>query len=209
MMTHLGALAALALAAAGAAQAAPASTTVDQLMIQDLMARYEWALDSADAKGYAVRATIQKEFETLSQTFAASFPSGTPPKIQHILSNLVVEQHGDTAEARSFWTETWNPTGKAMGIRAAGQARRQMVVRPARDLQRLPPDAGAHPTLTPANPLPQGERVTRSPSWTDYWSNMMTLRAISPRFISSKASLTCSSLMRREIISSSFSCPDM
>ena len=43
----------------------------------------------------------------------------------------------------------------------------------------------------------------------DQLSNTITERASSPRFNSSKASFTCSSLMRREIISSSFSLPDM
>ncbi len=146
MTKHIGALAALALMAVGAAQAAPApaSTTADQLAIQDVMARYEWALDGADAKGYAAlfaddgvlvfggnqrkgHAAIQTEIETLSKTFAKSFPSGQPPKIQHILSNLVVVQHGDTAEAKSFWTEIWNPTGKAMGVRAAGHYEDRLV----------------------------------------------------------------------------------
>jgi NADP-dependent 3-hydroxy acid dehydrogenase YdfG len=40
-------------------------------------------------------------------------------------------------------------------------------------------------------------------------SNRITERASSPVFISSKASLICSSLIRREISSSSFSLPDM
>ena len=146
MTKRIGALAALVLVTtAGAAQAAPASTTADQLAIQDLMARYEWALDAGDAKGYAAnfavdgkmvfggtnervgRATIEKEIETLNRSFSGAFPAGVKPRIQHILSNLVIVQHGDTAEAKSFWTEIWNPTGKAMGVRAAGHYEDKLV----------------------------------------------------------------------------------
>ena len=125
---------------------APASTTADQLMIQGLMARYEWALDAGDAKAYAAlfaedgklvssigeqdgRAAIQKAIEDLVRRFAASASSGEPPKIQHVLSNLVIEQHGDTADTKSFWTEIWNPTGKAMGVRAAGHYEDKLVKR--------------------------------------------------------------------------------
>lgn len=149
MTKGIGAVAALLLMLAEHAQAAPAqgSNTADLLAIQDMMARYEWALDSADAKGYAAlfaedgrmvfggtnervgRAAIQAEIETLSRTFARAFPGGVTPKIQHILSNLVIVQHGDTAEAKSFWTEIWNPTGKSMGVRAAGHYEDRLVKR--------------------------------------------------------------------------------
>jgi uncharacterized protein (TIGR02246 family) len=146
MTTSIRMLAAVALMAAAGSQARAAGTqgtAADQLMIQDVMARYEWALDSGDAKAYAGlfaddgtlvfagnerkgRAAIQTEIETLVKTFAAS---GNAPKIQHILSNLVVEQHGDTADAKSFWTEIWNPTGKAMAVRAAGHYEDKLVKR--------------------------------------------------------------------------------
>ena len=130
---------------AAAKPAAPASAVADQLAIQQLMARYEWALDGGDARAYAAlfaddgvlvfagreqkgRAAIQAAIENLARSFSASGPAGAPPpKIQHILSNLVVEQHGDTADARSFWTEIWNPTGKAMGVRAAGHYEDRLV----------------------------------------------------------------------------------
>lgn len=136
---------ALTASVAAAQPAAPASSVADQLQIQQLMARYEWALDSGDAKAYAAlfaddgvlafaggeqkgRAAIQAAIENLAKSFSASAPAGAPPrKIQHILSNLVVDQHGDTAEARSFWTEIWNPTGKAMGVRAAGHYEDRLV----------------------------------------------------------------------------------
>jgi uncharacterized protein (TIGR02246 family) len=142
------ATAALVLAWAGSGQAAaPGSTTADQLAIQDLMARYEWALDAGDAKGYAAlfaedgrmvfggvnervgRAVIQKEIESLNRSFSGAFPAGVKPRIQHILSNLVIVQHGDSAEAKSFWTEIWNPTGKAVGVRAAGHYEDKLVKR--------------------------------------------------------------------------------
>ena len=148
MIKLIGAIAAVALLSAPASQAEPAapSTTADQLMIQDLMARYEWALDSGDAKAYAAlfaedgalampggeqkgRSAIQKAIEDLVKSFSASAPGGSPPKIQHILSNLVIEQHGATAETKSFWTEIWNPTGKAMGVRAAGHYEDRLVKR--------------------------------------------------------------------------------
>lgn len=149
MFKFIGVMAALALLGGTAAQAkpaAPASTVADQLMIQDLMARYEWALDSGDAKAYAAlfaedgvlgfsggeqkgRASIQKAIEDLGKSFAASMSGGQPPKIQHILSNLVIEQHGDVADAKAFWTEIWNPTGKAMGVRAAGHYEDKLVKR--------------------------------------------------------------------------------
>lgn len=56
--------------------------------------------------------------------------------------------------------------------------------------------------------LPRGEG-SRSRRSRAYQSKTMTERASSPFFISSKPSLTCSSLIRWEIISSSFSLPDM
>jgi uncharacterized protein (TIGR02246 family) len=132
--------------AATAKPAAPVWSVTDQLQIQDLMARYEWALDSADAKAYAAlfaedgvlvggpseqkgRAAIQKAIEDLNHSFAATFPTGVPPRIQHILSNLVVEQHGDTADAKSYWTEIWNPTGKGMAVRVAGHYEDKLVRR--------------------------------------------------------------------------------
>jgi uncharacterized protein (TIGR02246 family) len=144
-LTFVMAASALLFAAAAGAAPAPAPAAADQLAIQQLMARYEWALDSGDAKAYASlfaddgvlafaggeqkgRAAIQKSIEDLVKRFSASAPTGAPPRrIQHILSNLVIEQHGDAAEAKAFWTEIWNPTGKAMGVRAAGHYEDRLV----------------------------------------------------------------------------------
>ncbi len=155
----MGALAALAIATepVAAASAGPAPLSArqvqDRLAIEDLMGRYEWALDAGDARAYGAlfaedgvlasvageqkgRAAIVKMIEDLVKRFSAAVPAsgvGTsgrrPMRIQHILSNLVVDLHGDTAEARSYWTEIWNPKGPGLEVRAAGHYEDRLVRR--------------------------------------------------------------------------------
>ncbi len=165
--TVLGGAAALAVAS-GPAQAATAPATAappiaaakpapsptralaDKAAIEDLMARYEWALDAGDAKAYGAlftedaritasfgdengRAAIVKMVEDLKARMGNTRPAGAPAgvanpiRIQHILSNLVIDLHGDTAEAKSYWTEIWDPKGPTLEVRAAGHYEDSLV----------------------------------------------------------------------------------
>jgi uncharacterized protein (TIGR02246 family) len=123
-------LAALGMACAAAAQT-PAQQVLDRMLIEEVIAKYQWALDSGDADGYAAlftedgvlagaggretkgRAAIAKEIRDLSARFRATPPpAGSPArKVQHIGTNLVIELKGDTATAKSYWTEVWNLRG--------------------------------------------------------------------------------------------------
>ena len=156
-VTILAGAAALAIATPpGAAMAAKAPSSIsglqalsDRAAIEDLVGRYEWALDAGDAQAYGAlfaedgvlssgfapdqngRAAIVKLIEDLNKRFAApSTPGGKRPmRIQHILSNLVIDLHGDRADARSYWTEVWNPKGPGLEVRAAGHYEDQLVKR--------------------------------------------------------------------------------
>ena len=150
------AAAAPAAAGAPTAPAAPkaaASSTralADRLAIQDLLARYEWALDAGDPEGYGAlfaedgmitsgfanpngRAAIVKMIVDLKARMGTARPAGAPEGvanpilIQHILSNIVIDLHGDTADAKSTWTEIWNPKGPSLEVRAAGHYEDKLV----------------------------------------------------------------------------------
>ena len=129
-------------ASAAEPKAAPAASAsralADRLAIEDLMGRYEWALDAGDAQAYAAlftpdavlsssvgdqtgRPAIVKMIQGLAQRRTA--------RIQHILSNLVIDLHGDEADAKSYWTEVWNPKGPGLEVRAAGHYEDKLVRR--------------------------------------------------------------------------------
>lgn len=137
----------LGVASAAPAQPPAASYSADMFQIEDLLARYEWALDFGDHKAYVEtfaadgalaagtsevtgRDAIAKWLEDLGARTRAARPAGSvPSKIQHILSNLVVDLHGDTADAKSFWTEVWKPDGMNLTVRAAGFYEDKLVKR--------------------------------------------------------------------------------
>ena len=141
-------------ACAAADQAAPSALrqVQDRQAITDMMARYEWALDSGDAQAYGAlfaedavlvstvgnqtgRPAIVKMIEDLVKRFAAASPGPAGPngrrpmRLQHILSNLVIDLHGDTADAKSFWTEVWNPKGAGLEVRVSGHYEDKLVRR--------------------------------------------------------------------------------
>jgi hypothetical protein len=112
----------------------------DRAMIEDIMARYEFALDSGDAEAYGAlfaedgvlangrseekgRAAIVKSVKDLSARFRATAPpAGTPPrKVIHSYSNLVLEVQGDKATAKSNWVEVWNIKAGVPEVGGAGQ----------------------------------------------------------------------------------------
>ncbi len=161
----LGGVAALALASSPASAAtasapaappaakpalSPTRALADRLAIEDLLARYEWALDAGDAQGYGAlfaedgvitsnfanpngRAAIVKMIVDLKARMGTARPAGAPEGvanpilIQHILSNIVIDLHGDTADAKSTWTEIWNPKGPSLEVRAAGHYEDKLV----------------------------------------------------------------------------------
>jgi len=112
----------------------------DRAMIEDVMSRYEFALDSGDAEAYGAlftedgvlasgrseekgRAAIVKSVADLSVRFRATAPpAGTPPrKVIHSYSNLVLEVQGDKAIAKSNWVEVWNIKAGVPEVGGAGQ----------------------------------------------------------------------------------------
>jgi hypothetical protein len=153
-MTGLQRLAAMAVAVASmlCATAVPAQMSApsmqeiqDRLMIEDLMARYEWALDTGDADAYGAlftqdgvlasgatretkgRDAIAKEVRDLSARFrAAQKPNadGTPPrprKVIHSYSNVIIDVKGNEATAKSNWVEVWNIRTGSPEVGGAGE----------------------------------------------------------------------------------------
>jgi hypothetical protein len=135
-------VAALAVSLPLAAHAQPPSLHMlqDRAMIEDIMSRYEFALDSGDADTYGAlftedgvlasgrseekgRAALVKSVADLSARFrAAAPPAGTPPrKVIHSYSNLVLDVKGDKATAKSNWVEVWNIKAGVPEVGGAGQ----------------------------------------------------------------------------------------
>ena len=121
----------------------------DRVMIEDLMARYEWALDTGDADAYGAlftedaalqsgnrttqgRAAITQEVRDLVARFRAAAGEAsaeTRParKVIHAHANAVIEISGDTATARSNWIEVWNIRDGAAEVGAAGEYHDMLV----------------------------------------------------------------------------------
>ncbi|MFO1399742.1 MAG: nuclear transport factor 2 family protein [Steroidobacteraceae bacterium] len=107
-------------------RAAPgADHTADRVEIQDLQARYMFALDWQDADAYAAtfaedgvldwaggivpgREAIRKEVHGMRAYFAkheqADAPT-RPARLRHFISNVVVDFDGDRATGRAYWFE--------------------------------------------------------------------------------------------------------
>ena len=135
------------LTAATAAQAqmsAPTNKEIqDRLMIQDVMSRYEWALDGGDPEAYGAlftedgvlingrqqtkgRTAIVAMVRGLVERFrAAETPaagaSARPRAVIHSYSNVVIELNGNEAIARSHFIEVWNIRSGSPEIGSAGE----------------------------------------------------------------------------------------
>jgi hypothetical protein len=103
---------------------------VDRAEIQDLQARYLFALDWFDADAYADcftedgvldwalgivegRETIRAEAHGMPKALAAYFAddgSGRPKRLRHYITNIVVQIAGDRATGQAYWMETSNDT---------------------------------------------------------------------------------------------------
>jgi hypothetical protein len=114
----------------------------DRVMIEDLMARYEWALDTGDADAYGAlftddavlqsgsrttqgRVAITQEVRDLVARFRAAAEASTEAKparkVIHAYANAVIDISGDTATAKSNWIEVWNIRDGAAEVGAAGE----------------------------------------------------------------------------------------
>jgi hypothetical protein len=107
--------------------------------IENLQARYLFAIDWQDADAYAStftadgtidwaggvvkgRPAIRELIETLRERmFTGQEPgaSGPPVRLRHYISNLVLKVDGDKASARSYWFEIRND-GPERSIRIIG-----------------------------------------------------------------------------------------
>lgn len=129
-MRHLLCAAALAVAGSMAAAGSQAKDddyvhAADRAEIQDLQARYLFALDWQDADAYAAtftedgvldwaggivqgREAIRKEVHGMRAYFEkhekADAPT-RPARLRHFISNVVLDFHGDRAVGRAYWFE--------------------------------------------------------------------------------------------------------
>jgi hypothetical protein len=153
-MTRLNRLLlALAALSASACATMPAQTGEihDRLMIEEVMARYEWALDTGDADAYGAlfttdgvlvsggtretkgSAAIAKEVRDLSARFrAAQKPNadGTPArprKVIHSYSNVIIDLKGNEATAKSNWVEVWNIRDGTPEVGGAGEYHDKLI----------------------------------------------------------------------------------
>lgn len=124
----LGGLTALLLGAAAAAD----SYGEDRAQIEDLMARYLFAMDWRDADAYAstfaengvldwargvekgrtaIRAAVVKMREG-DAAEAAKSPGKRPARRRHNITNTVIKIEGNKASSRSYWTAYYNNNDK-------------------------------------------------------------------------------------------------
>ena len=129
MTRYLMALAAACLLAAVPAQAQsyPPDYAQDRAEIEDLMARYLFAIDYHDWNAYVATFTEDAELEFASGTYKGhqairdavtrfaegigqfySTEDGQPAKLRHVILQSSVRVEGDRAWARSLWVEMAN-----------------------------------------------------------------------------------------------------
>ena len=129
MTRYLMALAAACLLAAVPAQAQsyPPAYAQDRAEIEDLMARYLFAIDYHDWNAYVATFTEDAELEFASGTYKGhqairdavtrfaegigqfySTEDGQPAKLRHVILQSSVRVEGDRAWARSLWVEMAN-----------------------------------------------------------------------------------------------------
>ena len=130
MIRYLSALAALTLLVAAPARAEPGYSSSyghDRAEIEDLMARYLFAIDYADwdayvatfaedgelefaagtSKGHAaIRAAVTRFSEGIGRFYHTA--DGKPAKLRHIVLQTAIRVEGDRAWARSQWLEMAN-----------------------------------------------------------------------------------------------------
>jgi len=130
-----GALVAVILVAAAAP--ALAGYADDRAQIENLQARYMFAMDWRDADAYAatfapdgvldsaggveqgrqaIHDFIVKMKGRDDARDAADTSGKWPPKMRHSITNLVLEIHGDTASAHAYWTALNNNTDDRHGV---------------------------------------------------------------------------------------------
>lgn len=95
----------------------------DRAAIEDLQARYLFALDWFDADGYAEcftedgvldwafgttvgREAIREEARTMKGKMAQVFGEGI--KLRHFVTQVAITVNGDTAQSRAYWFEAMN-----------------------------------------------------------------------------------------------------
>jgi hypothetical protein len=141
---------------AQAQMSAPGLTEIqDRMMIEDLMSRYEWALDSGNADAYGLlfaddgvlisgtretrgRAAITQEVRDLVARFQAATQSrpaaddAPPREVIHSYSNVIIELDGDKASASSNWVEVWNIRDGSAEVGAAGEYLDELIKRDGR-----------------------------------------------------------------------------
>jgi SnoaL-like domain len=108
----------------------------DRAEIEDLQARYMFALDWLDADAYAStftedgvldwafgvvegRMAIHDEIATKLPALFAEAGYGASVKVRHLTSNLVLKIEGDRASARTYWSEVAND-GLDQSMRVCG-----------------------------------------------------------------------------------------
>jgi 3-phenylpropionate/cinnamic acid dioxygenase small subunit len=116
-----------------------AGYTKDRAEIENLQARYMFALDWQDAEAYAStftedgildwargivrgRAAIRAEMDTIrARMFTNQSPgtSGPPTRLRHMITNLVLRVDGDRATAKAYWFEMRND-GQEHSVRIIG-----------------------------------------------------------------------------------------
>jgi len=130
MTRYLAALAALALVAAAPAGAEPsysAAYAADRAEIEDLQARYLFAIDYSDWDAYvatfaedgelefasgtskgraAIREAVTRFAEGIGRFYATA--DGKPAKLRHIILQTAIRVEGDRAWSRSQWLEMAN-----------------------------------------------------------------------------------------------------
>lgn len=103
----------------------------DRAEIEDLQARYLFALDFFDAATYAAtftedgvldwaggvvqgRDAIRSESEAMGKAFRAQSGANQdhPPRLRHFISTMVIKVEGDRAVARAYWHE-FNNDGRS------------------------------------------------------------------------------------------------
>lgn len=109
LRTALALLAALIFWAPPAfAQAAGQLTAQDLVDIQQLYARYNWALDAGDAKGYADTFTADGVFNTTNvgrdglMKFADTFHAGLGSHVKHWNTNLLITPSATGANGQVY-----------------------------------------------------------------------------------------------------------
>ena len=113
----------------------------DRAEIENLQARYLFALDFNDGETYASvfapdgvldwaggitkgRDNIVKETQKMKDTFAKGGKYIANPHLRHFITNNVIEIKGDRAYGRAYWLELFNdvPEGAEPVVRAYGHS---------------------------------------------------------------------------------------